>query len=67
MYEYKKLRLRIIEKYDLNSNFAKALGVSEVSVSKKLNCRTGFSQKDIEKWSGLLSISKDEYPEYFFK
>ena len=65
-YQYKKLKGRIIEKYGSHKNFAKALGKSTNSVSRKLNCKTGFSQKDIYEWSSLLCISEYEYNEYFF-
>lgn len=46
-YQYDKLRGRIIEKYGTQGNFAKALGLSSNSVSKKLNCRTGFTQEEM--------------------
>lgn len=57
-YQYKKLKGRIIEKYSSHKNFAKSLGKSTNSVSRKLNCKTGFSQKDIREWSSLLEIEK---------
>lgn len=65
-YQYKKLKGRIVEKYDSHKNFAKALGKSTNSVSRKLRCKTGFSQKDICEWSALLDIAEGEYNEYFF-
>ena len=66
MYSYSKLKGKIVEKYGTQGALAEALGISVVSVSKKLNGVTGFSQEDIEKWSELLDISKHEYPDYFF-
>ena len=66
MYSYSKLRGRITEKFGTQAALAEALGVSLVSVNKKLNGVTGFSQDDIEKWSKLLDISKHDYPSYFF-
>lgn len=65
-YNYKKLRGRIVEKYGSQKKFADILGVSENSVSKKMQGKTGFSQEDIVKWSQLLNIKKDEYTLYFF-
>ena len=65
-YKYNKLRGRIIEIYGSQYNFANRLGVSENSVSKKMNGKTGFSQADIVKWSLLLKVKIDEYGEYFF-
>lgn len=65
-YTYSKLRGRIIEKYGTQSKFARKLGVSQNSVSKKMNCQTEFSQADIIQWSMLLDVQKNEYGEYFF-
>lgn len=65
-YEYRKLRGRIVEKYRTIAAFAKVVGISEVAVYNKLNCKTGFSQKDIEKWTALLDIDNSEISEYFF-
>lgn len=65
-YKYNKLRGRIVEKYGSIRNFSKNLDISEVSVSKKMNGRTGFSQEDMDTWAKKLEISLDEYGEYFF-
>ncbi|MBQ8559086.1 MAG: DUF739 family protein [Tyzzerella sp.] len=65
-YKYLKLRGRIIEKFGSQGKFAEAIRLSENSVSKKLTGNSGFSQEDIEKWSYLLEISKEEYGLYFF-
>lgn len=66
MYQYKKLRGRIIEKFDTQEKFAKAIGISETSLSKKMQCKTGISQADMTLWARLLDISIGEYGEYFF-
>lgn len=65
-YKYLKLRGRITEKFENQGKFAEVVGLSENSVSKKLTGNSGFSQEDIEKWSLLLDIPKDEYGQYFF-
>ena len=65
-YKYKKLRGRITELYGTQGNFAKKVGISKNSMSKKLTCKTEFSQKDIIQWSALLNLNKEEYGEYFF-
>lgn len=67
MYQYNRLKGKIIEKYGTRKAFAKAVGISENSLSLKLNGKTGFSQEDIEKWSSLLDISLDEYPSFYFE
>lgn len=66
-YKYKKLRGRIVEKYGSLKNFSKNLDISEVSVSKKMNGRTGFSQEDMDEWAKKLEIPLVEYGEYLFK
>lgn len=65
-YTYNKLRGRIVELYGTQGNFAKKIGISKNSMSKKLTGKTEFSQKDIIQWSIILNVSKDEYGEYFF-
>ena len=67
MYQYNRLKGKIIEKYGTRKAFAKAVGISENSLSLKLNGKTGFSQEDIEKWSSLLDITMDEYPSFYFE
>lgn len=65
-YSYDKLRGRIIEKYGSQENYAKKLGLSVNSVSKKMNGKSGFSQKDMIRWAELLDIDTDDYGSYFF-
>ena len=65
-YKYNKLKGKIKEKYETQSNFAKAVKKSENSLSKKLKGKSGFSQEDIQLWSKLLEIPKDEIGLYFF-
>lgn len=65
-YSYNKLKGRIVEVFGSQGAFAAKLGISEVSVSRKLNCKTEFSQTDIEEWSKLLSIQLADYGDYFF-
>lgn len=65
-YEYKKLRGRIIERFESYRKFAKAIHVSAVAVSNKLNGKTQFSQRDVELWAGTLEICKYDYGEYFY-
>ena len=66
MQRYPKLRGKIVEMYGTNERFRKALGISKVSISKKLNGITGFSQADILKWSELLKIDINDVGIYFF-
>lgn len=65
-YEYRKLRGRIVEKFGTNKKFAEAVGVSENSMSLKLNGKTGFSKEDMILWGKLLEIDVSEFGDYFF-
>lgn len=65
-YKYKKLRGRIVEKYGSQGKFSEVIGLSETSISKKMQGVTGFSQDDIEKWAVLLGIDRVDYGDYFF-
>lgn len=65
-YKYDKLRGRIIEKFGSQAKFAEALGVSDVTVSRKMNGNVGFSQRDMKQWGELLDISESDFGEYFF-
>lgn len=67
MYQYRKLKGKIVEKYGTQKAFADALDISENSLSLKLNGKTGFSQKDIVKWSLLLDIDQAEYQSFYFE
>lgn len=66
-FNYDKLRGRIIEKYRTQGRFAKAMGVSERTLSLKLNNKIFFSQDEITKISELLNIASDEIQAYFFE
>lgn len=66
MFNYSKLRGRIREKYDTQSNFAQKMGISTVSVSCKLGNKAQWTQEEILKAAQLLEISNEEIPTYFF-
>lgn len=65
-YSYRKLRGRIKEIFGTQAAFSKEVGLSKISVSKKLNGKTEFTQSDIEWWAKILGIKRGEYVEYFF-
>ena len=65
-YEYRKLIGRIIEKFGTRKNFAEAVGISENSMSLKLNGKTDFSRDDMARWGELLEIDVSEFGSYFF-
>lgn len=65
-FKYRKLRGKIVEKYGTMGEFSKVLGISDVSLSRKMNGIVAFSHNDIVKWCGLLDIEQSEIGEYFF-
>ena len=65
-YNYRKLLGRITEKYGTQTVFAKALGLSERSLSLKLTNKVGFKQSEIARACSLLEIPESEMHNYFF-
>lgn len=65
-FDYSKLRGRIVEKYGTQSAFAKALGVSERTLSLKLNGKIFFAQDEMNKILNLLGEQIDTIKDYFF-
>lgn len=66
MFDYRKLRGRIIEIYGSQKKFSEIIDLSEQSITAKLNGRSDFSQADILKWSAALLIDKNDIGIYFF-
>ncbi len=65
-YDYRKLLGRIVEVYGTQYSFAEAMGLSEHSLSVKLNNRRNFKQTEIKKACELLNIAPAEMSDYFF-
>jgi len=65
-YDYSKLLGRITEKYGTQSKFSGDMGISERSLSLKLNGKRAFKQNEISKACSLLSIDGADIPSYFF-
>lgn len=60
------LRGRIRARFSTQSAFAKALGMSECALSKKLNGHTEWTAGEIRKACEILNIPLNEIPLYFF-
>ena len=65
-YNYAKLLGRIVEKVGTQSNFAEKMGLSERTISLKLNGKIGWKQTEISKACEVLGIEDIEIPAYFF-
>lgn len=66
MMSYNKLRGKIVEVYGSQKEFSGKIGLSEQSITSKLNGRSDFSQEDILRWSNALKLDKSEIGNYFF-
>ena len=66
VFEYRKLRGRIVEKFGTYGNFAEDINVSMVTGSNKLRGVTQFSQDDIVLWCEALEIPLSDSGAYFF-
>lgn len=64
--DYSDLRRLIKYKFGTETNFAKEISMSSVSLSGKLNNKVGFTAPEIIELSEKLEISKEEIPKYFF-
>lgn len=65
-FDYSLLREKIAAKYRTQANFAKAMGLPENSVYRKLNGKAYWKQREIVAASMLLDIPFYLMPAYFF-
>lgn len=67
LFDNRRLRGRIVEKFGSQTAFAKAMGLSERSISLKINGNRDFSSAEIAKMVKLLKIDEHDIADYFFK
>ena len=65
-YNYSKLRGRITEIFDTQKNFCEAMGMTQTTLSKKMNCIVYFTQPEISKALNLLHLESADVKDYFF-
>ena len=65
-YDYRKLRGRIREKFGTQAEFSRNIGLSEVSVSNKLNNVVDWGQDEMESAIVALEIHFSDIHSYFF-
>ncbi|HGA1494985.1 TPA: DUF739 family protein, partial [Streptococcus suis] len=58
--DFSKLSGRIVEKFGTQYNFATAIGLSERSLSLKLNNKVGWKDEEMEKAIELLDLDITE-------
>ena len=64
--DYKNLKLKIIEVFDTQEAFAKAMGMSQTALNQRLNGVVEWKTSDIAKACDLLNIPLTEAHLYFF-
>lgn len=65
-FDYSKLRGKIVEKFGSQSSFAKAMEISERTLSLKMSGKRMWKQLEICLAINLLELSDDDIREYFF-
>lgn len=65
-YDYSSLLGKITEKFGTQYNFAIAMGMSERTISLKLNDKVAWKDDEILKAVSILEISPNEISKYFF-
>lgn len=65
-FDYSKLRGKIVEKFGTQTEFSKAMNLSERTMSLKLNGRRAWKQDEICRAVGLLELSNEDIQDYFF-
>lgn len=66
IYDYRKLNGRIVEICGTQAVFAEKMGLSERTISLKLNNKIAWKQSEIQKAVEILGIPNDEIQVYFF-
>lgn len=65
-YNFSKLNGKIVEIFGTQLAFAEAIGLSEMTISKKMNGKRPWKQTDMAKACEVLGIPIAEIPAYFF-
>ena len=65
-YDYSKLNWRIVEKCGTQAVFADRMGLSERTVSLKLNNKVAWKQPEMQKAAVILEFPETEIQTYFF-
>lgn len=65
-FDFSKLSGRIVAQYGTQYEFAKAMGISEHTLSMKLNNKVSWKATEIAKAVSLLKLDYSAIPEYFF-
>jgi len=65
-YDYSKLRGKIKEIFNTQSEFADALNISSTTLSYKLNNQSDFTREELDRAIEILHLDKNEIMDIFF-
>lgn len=65
-YDYAELDSAITLVFGTRKSFAEAIGLSERSLSLKMNCKRQWKQKEMEKACDVLGKPREKILTYFF-
>ena len=65
-YNYSKLLGKIVERVGTQAAFAEKMGLSERSISLKLNGKVAWKQTEIAKACEVMGMRLNEIDKYFF-
>lgn len=66
IFNYSKLKGKIIEKYGTQTNFLDSMGMSETTFIKSIKCERYFDQGEMLEIADLLDINYSDIDIYFF-
>lgn len=66
LFDYSKLKGRIVEKCGSQKSFADQLRISEPTMTSKLSGATYFTQSEINRAMAILDLEPGTVSEYFF-
>ena len=66
VFDYSRLRGKIIEVYGSQAKFSHDMQLSEHSLSLKLAGKNSWKQKEMQRACDLLGVPYEEIPKYFF-
>ena len=66
VFDYSKLRGRIVEVCGTQGEFARQIGLSPRTVSLKLNGEIPWRQTEMQRAAEVLKIARADIPAYFF-
>lgn len=66
MFDYQKLKAKIMEKFKTQAAFAEAMGMSLTALNQRLNGAVEWKTPEMVKACALLEVELSEAWEYFF-